>query len=239
MSPDEPLPHVQPAGARQAFASEEATRRFAKVALLAPGDRVLLLGGCGEAPLVLARDYGCQVVAAAEDPQALQPLQRELEAQALGHLLRVCPLEGALEGLEEGGFQGVLVRGERLYRTREAAERLRSLLAPDGRLGLVALTCVGRSVDPEEQARWEAMQGAPLLGPLALLALLRDAGYEPEAAEALAPAELEALAQAEASEEPLLRAWREEGGRGGVSYALVMGRRREPGERPPMPHDRG
>lgn len=242
MSPDEPLPHALPAGARQAFASEDAARRFAKVAQLQPGARVLLLGGAHAAALLLAREYGCHVVAADEDPEALEALRDAAEAQGLDSRLEVHPLEGVLQALEPGSLQAILARGARVYRTREAAERLRPLLAADGRIGLLGLARVGRSQDAEALAVWEAAQRAPVLAPLALLAELRDAGYEPEAVETLVPAELEALVAAlepeEASREEL-GLWREQAGGGGVAYALVTGRRREPNERPPAPHDRG
>lgn len=241
MSPDAPLPHALPPGARQAFASEDAVRRFAKVARLQPGARVLLLGDVESAALLLARDYDCHVIAADEDPEALAGLRAAALQQGLGEQVETLPLETALGEGAPADLQAVLVRGDRVYRTEEAARRLRPLLGPDGRLGLVALTCAGRSPDTAEIARWEALQGAPLLAPLALLGLLRDADYEPEAAEVLAPSELVALAEqlGEAGPADALRAWREDGGAGGVSYALIIGRRREPGERPPIPHDRG
>ncbi|MFP2905360.1 SAM-dependent methyltransferase, partial [Pyxidicoccus sp. 3LFB2] len=60
MSPAEPFPLFHPAGVRRAFASDDSTRRFAKVAQLEPGSRVLVLG-CGpdgHAALLLARELG-------------------------------------------------------------------------------------------------------------------------------------------------------------------------------------
>jgi hypothetical protein len=237
MSPDESLPHALLPGARQAFATEEATHRFAKVARLQPGARVLLLGDVVEAALLLARDYDCHVVAADEDPEALERLRAQAQAQGLEAQVETLPLAAALEEQGPSDFQGVLVRGDRVYATQAAARHLRPRLGLDGRLGLVALARVGRAPDEAELSRWEALQGAPVLAPLALLALLRDVDYEPEAVETLSPAELVALTE-QLGDDEALRAWRE-GGRGGVSYALVMGRRREPGERPPIPHDRG
>ncbi len=242
MSPDEPLPHALLPGARQAFASDEATRRFAKVARLERGSRVLLLGDVEAATLLLAGEYGCHVVAADEDADLLARLEAAARAQGLEGQVETLSLVAALSQGAPGGFQGVLVRGPRVYATQAAARRLRARLGPDGRLALVALARVGRAPDAAELERWEALQGAPLLAPLALLALLRDVDYEPEAVETLSPSELVALTQRlgeEAAGEEALAAWRERAGEGGVSYALVMGRRREPGERPPVPHDRG
>jgi SAM-dependent methyltransferase len=239
MSPDEPLPHALLPGARQAFASEEAVQRFAKVARLQPGARVLLLGDVESAALLLARDYDCQVIAADEDPEALARLRAAASAQGLEAQVETLTLDEALGEGAPTGLQAVLVRGDRVYRIQEAARRLRPQLGPDGRLGLVALARIGRSQDDAELERWEALQGTPVLSPLALLGLLRDADYEPEAAEVLAPSELVALTEQldEAGSDDALGAWREGGA--GVSYALVIGRRREPGERPPIPHDRG
>jgi hypothetical protein len=193
MSPDEPLPHALLPGARQAFASEEAARRFAKVARLEHGARVLLVGDVEAAALLLAGEYGCHVVAADEDPEVLARLTAAASAQGLEGQVETLSLDAALSQDAPEGFQGVLVRGPRVYATQAAARRLRARLGPDGRLGLVALARVGRAPDAAELERWEALQGAPLLGPLGLLALLRDADYEPEAVETLSPAELVAL----------------------------------------------
>jgi len=241
MSPDESLPYALLPGARQAFASEDATRRFAKVAQLVPGARVLLVGDAAAAALLLALEYDCQVTAAHEDPQALSGLHAAAEAHGVGARVETVSLEEALGEGAPRELQAVLVRGARVYAPRETAQHLRGLLATDGRLGLIAPVQVGRTPEAAELSRWESLQGAPLPSPLALLAVLRDAGYEPEAVETLSPAELVELTEAageEASHEALA-AWRERAGSGGVSYALAVGRRREPGERPPVPHDRG
>ncbi len=65
MSPAGPFPLYYPGDARRAFGSDEATRRFARVAQLEPGSRVLVLGcGPNTAAVLLARDLGCSVVAA-------------------------------------------------------------------------------------------------------------------------------------------------------------------------------
>jgi hypothetical protein len=82
--------------------------------------------------------------------------------------------------------------------------------------------------------------------------VLEAAGFEPESAESLHDTELDALyrdIEAGLAASPVgpqaaglreeLALHRESNGKASVSYAFVVGRRKEPGEKPPASRDRG
>jgi hypothetical protein len=252
MSLAEPFPLYFPGDARRPFSSDAATRRFAKVAQLEEGGRVLVLGGgpsSWEATQVLARDFGCSVLAVDVDEALLAPLQQKAQSLGLGGHVEVRRLEhGPLE-LPEGTFDAILSHGRLLPQLDTALRVLRPLLAHFGRVGLSWPVRVGRTAPPPVLEFWQRRLGAQLLLPRELLQLLVLAGYEPESVESLHAAELEALYH---ELEPLLpgapseqaEALREEMAlhrqqRGAASYAFLIGRRREPGERPPSSRDVG
>ncbi|WP_164016329.1 SAM-dependent methyltransferase [Pyxidicoccus trucidator] len=254
MSPAESFPLFHPAGVRRAFASDDSTRRFAKVAQLEPGSRVLVLG-CGpdgQAALLLARELGCSVVAADTDEALLAPLRERVRTQGLADRLEVRRVSLDALGLPEGAFNGILIQGQVLYPLRPTLAGMRALLAKRGRLGLTFPARVGRFAPKATLDFWERRVGAPLLLPRELLQTLEGAGYEPESAETLHDTELDmlyrdieaSLAAAPAGPQAAglrqeLALHRESNGKASVSYAFVVGRRKEPGEKPPASRDRG
>ncbi|MCP3143287.1 SAM-dependent methyltransferase [Pyxidicoccus xibeiensis] len=253
MSPAEPFPLYHPAGVRRAFGSEDATRRFAKVAQLEPGARVLVLG-CGpdgHAALLLARELGCSVVAADTDEALLATLRERVRAQGLSDRLEVRRVSLESLGLPEGEFNAILIQGHVLYPLKPTLASMRPLLAKRGRLGLTFPARVGRFAPKATLDFWERRVGGPLLLPRELLQTLEASGYEPESAETLHDAELDVLyrdiqehlpagsnAQTAGLREELAL-HRESNGKASVSYAFVVGRRKEPGEKPPASRDRG
>jgi hypothetical protein len=134
------------------------------------------------------------------------------------------------------------------------AKRLRPLLAENGRLGLTAVVKVGRHPSAEAVEAWERRLEVPVLMPREALLALEAEGFEPELVETADAPELEehytsleaALAKVEApdAEGPTaaraeLELYRRLGPGGGVTFAFVVGRRKEPGEAPPMSRDSG
>lgn len=251
MSPPEPFPLFHPAGVRRAFGSDESTRRFAKVAQLEPGSRVLVLG-CGPdgaAALLLVRELGCSVVAADTDESLLAPLRERVKAQGLGDRLEVRRVALDALGLPEGSFNAILIQGHVLSPLRHTLVGMRPLLAKRGRLGLTFPARVGRFAPKAALDFWERRVGAPLLLPREMLQVLESSGYEPESAETLHDSELDALykdIEAQLPGGPQASGLREElslhkesNGKASVSYAFVVGRRKEPGEKPPASRDRG
>ena len=254
MSPAEPFPLYHPAQVRRAFGSDDSTRRFAKVAQLEPGSRVLVLG-CGPdggAALLLAKEMGCSVVAADTDESQLAPLRERVRSLGLGDRLEVRRVSLDALGLPEGGFNAILIQGHVLYPLRPTLAAMRPLLAKRGRLGLTFPARVGRFAPKATLDFWERRVGAPLLLPREMLQTLETSGYEPESAETLHDTELDALyrdIEAQLASAPVgaqasglreeLALHRESNGKASVSYAFVVGRRKEPGEKPPASRDRG
>ncbi|HEY1417946.1 MAG TPA: SAM-dependent methyltransferase, partial [Myxococcaceae bacterium] len=80
--------------------------------------------------------------------------------------------------------------------------------------------------------------GHPLRGPQEVLAALPAAGYEPDFSETLGLDETEAL-YASAPEELADEAALHRAGAAAISFAIAVGRRREPDEKPRPSRDRG
>ncbi|NOJ82568.1 SAM-dependent methyltransferase [Myxococcus xanthus] len=253
MSPPEPFPLYHPADVRRAFSSDDATRRFAKVAQLEPGSRVLVLG-CGpdgSAALLLAREMGCTVVAADTDDALLNPVRERVRAQGLAEQIEVRRVALDALGLSDGEFNGILIQGRVLYPLKATLANMRDLLSKRGRLGFTFPARVGRFAPKASLDFWERRVAGPLLLPRELLQVVEGAGYEPESVESLHDAELDAhyrdvetfLASVPGSQPAALREelalHRESNGKASVSYAFVVGRRKEQGEKPPASRDRG
>lgn len=252
MSPAGPFPLYYPGDARRAFGSDEATRRFARVAQLEPGCRVLVLG-CGPAgaPVLLARDLGCSVVAADTEDTLLAPVRERVRALGLGDRVEARRVELDRLGFPEGEFDAILTQGRVYYPLGTALSTLRGLLAERGRLGVTFPARVGRYTPKSALEFWEKRIATQLLLPRELLLELEAHGYEPESVETLTELELDTLYRdveqrlpaAPAREAEVMRQeiamHREQNGKAGVSYAFIIGRRKEPGEKPPASRDRG
>ncbi len=253
MSPPEPFPLYHPADVRRAFSSDDATRRFAKVAQLEPGSRVLVLGAGPDAgaALLLAREMGCSVVVADTDDAVLNPVRERVRAQGLAEQVEVQRVALDALGLPDSAFDGILIQGRVLYPLKATLAKMRGLLAKRGRLGFTFPARVGRFAPKATLDFWERRVSGPLLLPRELLQVVEGAGYEPESVETLHDAELDAhyrdiegfLASIPGAQPAALREevalHRESNGKASVSYAFLVGRRKEPGEKPPASRDRG
>jgi SAM-dependent methyltransferase len=252
MSSAGPFPLYFPGDARRAFGSDEATRRFARVAQLEPGSRVLVLGcGPNTAAVLLARDMGCSVVAADTEDANLTAVRERVRALGLGDRVETRRVDLDRLSFPEGEFDAVLVQGRVYFPLETALKSLRRFLAPQGRIGLTYPARVGRYTAKSALEFWEKRLGAAPLLPREMLLALEATGYEPESAETLTDLELDnlyrdlepRLASAPPEQAEVLRQeialHREQNGKAGVSYAFIVGRRREPGEKPPASRDRG
>ncbi|MBM7117523.1 SAM-dependent methyltransferase [Archangium primigenium] len=252
MSPAEPFPLYFPGDARRPFGSEAATRRFARVAQLEEGGRVLDLG-CGPSEMggvVLAQEFGCSVVVADSDESVLSLLRARVRSLGLDGRVEVRRVDLSRPAFREGEFDAILCQGRVLMSLPDALSTLRPLLSRHGRLGVTYPVRVGRVTPRAVLEFWERRLGAPLLLPRELLLHLSQAGFEPEAVESLQDAELDALyrelephlLQVPAELATWLReemALHRESGKATASYAFAVGRRREPGEKPPPARNRG
>lgn len=252
MSPAGPFPLYYPGEARRAFGSDEATRRFARAAQLEPGCRVLVLG-CGPvgSPVLLARDLGCSVVAADTEDALMAPVRERVRALSLGDRVETRRVELDRLGFPDSEFDAVLIQGRVFYPLGTALTMLRRLLATRGRIGMTFPARVGRYTAKPALEFWEKRIGTQLLLPRELLMELEAHGYEPESVESLTDLELDFLYRdveqrlegAPAKDAEVMRqeiaVHREQNGKAGVTYAFLVGRRKEPGEKPPASRDRG
>ena len=252
MSPAEPFPLYFPGDARRPFHSEAATRRFARVAQLEEGGRVLELG-CGPqglAGVVLAEEFGCSVVCADPDEGLLASARDRIHASGLEGRVEVRHVDLARPAFREGEFDAILCQGRVLLPLAQALTTLRPLLGHHGRLGLTWPVRVGRVTPRAVLEFWERRLGSSLVLPRELLQTLALGGFEPESVESLQDSELDALykelephlAGPPAELTHWLReemALHRESGKAAASYAFAVSRRKEPGEKPPASRDRG
>lgn len=255
MSPAEAFPLFFPGDARRPFENDDSIRRFGRTANLAAGSRVLDLAcGRGTASVVLARDFGCEVLALDSDDRMLQLLGERVKAASLGDRVHVRRGDPTRLQFSEGEFEGIILQGRILFPITNAVRALRRFLAPRGRLCLTYPARVGRFPNRTAVDFWERKLGEPILMPRELLQVFERGGFEPEGVETLSdqeladhyrnletrlatlPRELESFARPLREEIDLFRA---QSGRAGVTYAMVIGRRKEPGEKPPASRDRG
>ena len=120
----------------------------------------------------------------------------------------------------------------------EVASVAREFLGPEGRVAFVRPVKVLLRPPPGLVEQWERHWGHALRTPQELLAAFPAAGYEPDFAEALGIDEMDALYGAApdelAEESALYRA-----GAAAISFAIAVGRRREPDEKPRPSRDHG
>jgi len=255
MSPAEAFPLFYPGDARRPFENDEPVRRFGRTAVLAEGSRVLDLAcGRGMAGLLLAREFGCEVLAVDADERALAHLGERVRASGLAERMQVKRVDPMRLPFAEGEFDGILIQGRILFPLTNAVRSLRRFLAPRGRLCLTYPARVGRFPNRASLEFWEAKLGEPVLLPRELLQEMERGGFEPEGVETLGDSELAELYRSLEAKlatlprdyEALARPLREEidlfrslAGKASVTYAMVIGRRKEPGEKPPASRDRG
>ncbi|MFY0575351.1 SAM-dependent methyltransferase [Cystobacter fuscus] len=199
---------------------------------------------------MLAQEFGCSVVAAHWDEAQLSRMRERVHALALDGRVEVRRVDLGRLAFREGEFDAILCQGPIVMALPDALRSLRPFLAHRGRLGLTYPVRVGRVTPRAVLEFWERRLGAPLLLPRELLQQLSLSGFEPESVESLQDSELDTLyrelaphlEQAPAESSHWLReemALHRENGMATSSYAFAVGRRREPGEKPPASRDRG
>ncbi len=156
--------------------AQDALKRLLRIVRLGKNARVLELGCAdGEVSFLIARDFGCLVVAADEEDQATPSLSEKLKAHGLSNRVEFRKIDRSKMPFAEGSFDLIVLCRSLLFSLPLAAAVLRPLLATQGRLVIGHRTRVGRSLD-EETGR-----GVP--APQQLLLLLAAEGFEPEGLE--------------------------------------------------------
>lgn len=229
-----------------ALLNEAMLRRVARYCGLGSRSRVLMLGfDGGLAPSFLAQEVGAKVIAADSDEAAVQRQRDTLRAQGAEDRVSTRRVEYERLPFGDQEFEAILVDTQAL-RLDTAARGLRRHLAIDGRLCVIYPVRVGRYPNPAVLRMWEQKIAEPLLLPSECLQTIEREGYEPQTAEVLDDAALEAHyrqlelslragadSERAATLEEEVALFRSQGGRPGASFAVLVARRREPGEKPP------
>jgi SAM-dependent methyltransferase len=253
MAPAEHFPLYFPGDARRAFGADDVCLRIAHTAGWSNGSRLLELGA-GSAGLFITQKLGCHATVADPDERALGPMRERSKTPPASERItvKVAPYDKLPFGDEE--FDGILMLGLVALPASVAVKTLRRHLATKGRLALTYPVKVGRAPAKAALDFWGARLGEPLLYPRELLMLFEKAGYEPETLETLSDADLDvyyrdleaALAKQPAEAAAQVKVLRDElelhraqAGKASVTFALAVGRRKEPGEKPPASRDGG
>jgi cyclopropane fatty-acyl-phospholipid synthase-like methyltransferase len=247
MSSAEAFPFHYPPDARRAFESDEITRRFALIAGLASGSRVMeILPGRGTASLLLAKEFGCDVTCVEADDAAVAALTDRVRSMGLADRISIKRSDPAKPDGPAGSFDAIVVQGRVVGPLEACVRQYRTLLSTNGRLMITYPARVGRFPQKQAVEFWEKRLGESMRYPREILQTLEVNGYEPEAVETLddtALAELYRGVESKADGSPKLReevdVFRGASNKASVTYAFAIGRRKEPGEKPPTSRDRG
>lgn len=243
----DPFPLYYPAGASPAFVDEGYVRRLGRSCLIEPDSRVLVIGAA-QSPLAerLVHEFGCTVVVAASSEE-LDAARSRVSSAGLEDRISIKHVAPRSLPYEDEEFQAIFVGLRTPFPLGEAVLSLRRFLSPKGRLCVAYPVRVGRQVHPAAQKFWTQRLGEPLRLPRECLQVIERAGYEPQIIEALEDPLLDAFYREVeehlrvAASDPHAELLREElalhrsqGGRSTVSFAVMVGRRKEPGEKPPI-----
>jgi SAM-dependent methyltransferase len=228
-----------------ALLSEAMLRRVARHCAIGARTQVLVLGsGGGVAAALLAKGTGANVVAADSDPEAVQKHRVTLREHGVEDRVRARRVDYHKLPFADGEFEAILLSGHSLP-LDAGARALRRHLSSGGRLCAAYPVRVGRHPNPAVVRLWEQRAGVPLQPPSECLQTIERAGFEPQTAEVLDDAALDAyyrqLEQSlrSANDDAGVATLREEvalfrsqGGRSSASLAVLVARRREPGQKP-------
>ncbi len=247
------FPIFFPADARRLFSSEATLVRIARTAHWLPAPRILELGASPAAGLMVT-SLQAIVTAVDADIRVLDSAKDRLKAAGIQDKVTLKQVAWDRLPFAEAQFDGIVALGRLISPLETAAATLRKYLAPKGRLALTWPVKVGRNPVQAGLDFWQARLGQPLQLPRDALMSIERHGYEPETIETIGESELDEyyaeLASVLDRESPenaaQVKAMREEiavhrnlGGRTGVTIALLVARRKEPGESPPASRDGG
>lgn len=248
----DPFPLYLPSEARRLFQSESLLRRFAQTAHFEGSSRLLefhaSLGG-----LALARALNCTITVVEPDARVVETLKERARLAGIGD--KVTWLQQPFSAVSFPGqsFDGIFSLGRVVGPPEVVARRCRPWLAEKGRLALTWIMAVGRAPSKVALESWADRLGRPIISPRDTLQALEPEGFEPELVESLGdpeldefykevelalakqPVETDAVKQVKAE----IAVHRAQQGRAGATYGLVIVRRKEPGEKPPLSRDGG
>jgi cyclopropane fatty-acyl-phospholipid synthase-like methyltransferase len=182
----EAFPLYYPPNARRAFESDDIIRRFANVATLTTGSRVLeVLAGRGSASVLLAKELGCEVLALEADDAAVSALVERVRTLSLQDRITVKKIDPTRPDLPPGEFDAVVVQGRVVGQLETFVRAYRSLLSTNGRLMITYPAKVGRFPQKHALEFWEKRLGEAPRYPRQVLQAIESCGFEPEAVETM------------------------------------------------------
>jgi len=216
---------------RAPFCRASVVSRLVRRLELAQGSEVLEWGVARGSTVATLVKLGMTVTLVEPDEEALDRVLQETRVEVNAVRAERPPASMA------GRFALILLH-TRDALGDEVAHVAREFLAPEGRVAFVRPVKVLLRPPPGLVEQWERHWGHALRTPQELLAAFPAAGYEPDFAEALGIDEMDALYGAApdelAEEAALYRA-----GAAAISFAIAVGRRREPDEKPRPSRDHG
>jgi hypothetical protein len=246
----ESFPFYLPTEARRLYTTDGVARRVALTAHWTNTARVLELYG-SSAGIALAKDLGCDVTLAEGDDAVLKALEQRVASAGVSDRVKVQKVAFGALSFPDGSQDGVLVLGRLWGSLDDTASKLRKYLALRGRLVMTWPVKVGLRPNKAAVEFWEKRVGTTLKNPRECLMSIEKHGYEPETIETPNEAELDDYYRALEASLPKappeaakvlqqeIEVHRDSGGKSGVTLALLVARRKEPGERPPAARDGG
>jgi hypothetical protein len=216
---------------RAPFCRDSVVSRLIRRLELAPGSEVLEWGVARGTTAVTLAKLGMAVTLVEPDEETLDRVLQTIRVEVNAVKAERPPSTMA------GRFALVLLHARDALGDG-AAKDAREFLAAEGRLAFVRPVKVLSRPPPGMVEQWERHWGHPLRTPQDLLAAFPAAGYEPDFSEALGIDEMDAL-YAAAPEELAEEAALYRAGAAAISFAMAVGRRREPDEKPRPSRDRG
>jgi hypothetical protein len=226
-----PTEEFQGSDPRAPFCRGSVVSRLIRRLELAPGTEVLEWGVARGTTAATLAKLGMSVTLVEPDEETLDRVLQTVRVEVNAVKAERPPSTMA------GRFALVLLHARDAL-GEDPARTAREFLAPEGRVVFVRPVKVLSRPPPGMVEQWERHWGQALRTPQELLAAFPAAGYEPDFAEALGIDEMDDLYAAApdelAEEAALYRA-----GAAAISFAIAVGRRREPDEKPRPSRDRG
>lgn len=235
-----------PVDLRLPFLGADGLMRLAQACNWVRGQAALVHGaGPGNLGLVLGlSSLGLDVAVADGSPPQLEAFKSAAGARAAGLELLVLP--GPLQ-IPEARFDVIFVDARFGPPLEAVSSAVRPALRRNGHLVVVCTARAGRVAPPGALGEhWERRTGAALRPPRELLQRMERTGYEPQTVESLSDDGMGDAYQLLSAALPLLEpaalapfdaeveAWRAAGQQAvAVTFCLAVGRRKEPGEKPP------
>lgn len=248
----DPFPLYLPPESRRLFQSESLLRRFAQAAHFTGSSRLLEVHG-SLGGLALARALNCSITIVEPDAKVADTLRERARMAGIGD--KVTWLQQPLSSVSfaEKSFDGIFCFGRIAGPLEVLARTMRPWLDDKGRLALTWVMAVGRAPAASALESWSERLGRKLLSPRDTLLSLEPEGFEPELVETLGDPEMDEFYRdvelallkhpPDADHVKPVKAeivvHRAQQGKAGAAYGVVVARRKEPGEKPPLSRDGG